>query len=155
MCVGIFSSNHDKSIVWSGQRFNTNKAKEANGWTPALQHYHVGITMGRNICCDEPNNMTWLGNMCHAKLMCKHTETGRHLTSWEIDDIRWWCPPWFNATWHDTYGFDFNILLHTWISGSTPPPQNTKINEMDDLRPGCQDLCPIITQTTRIWGIFV
>ena len=31
VCVGIFSSNHYRSVVWSGQRFYTNKAKEAHG----------------------------------------------------------------------------------------------------------------------------
>ena len=44
-----------------------------------------------------------------------------------------------NATWHDTYKFE---LVHHGTHES--------LGESDS-QPRCQDLCPIIAQTTRIW----
>ena len=58
MHLGIFSSNHYKSIVWGGLGLNTNKAKEATGQTQAPQHHHAELAEGWIRYCDEPNNMT-------------------------------------------------------------------------------------------------
>ena len=44
-----------------------------------------------------------------------------------------------------------SIHYGTYESLAASPPQNTKINGMDGLWPGCQDLHPINAQTTRIW----
>ena len=107
--------------VWSGQRFHTNKAKEANGWIPALQHYHVELTLGWIIFYDELNKTTYLGNMCYVEFVCKHTETGQ---TFNLSRGRWHqmvMSIMINATWHDTYGFWINTLWPIWIPGSIPP----------------------------------
>ena len=39
---------------------------------------HVELTLGWTLYYDELNNMTCLGNICHAEFVCKHNETGKH-----------------------------------------------------------------------------
>ena len=56
-----------------------------------------------------------------------------------------------NATWHDTYEFGLIYYGTCESLAAPPPPKNIKINGTSDLQPGHQDLCPINTQTTRIW----
>ena len=92
MHVGIFSSNHYKSIVWGYLRFNTNKAKEANVWTQAPQHHHAELAEGRIIYYDELNNTTWLVIYDMYYLMYKYIKTGEHLIFEKIDGIRIWYP---------------------------------------------------------------
>ena len=111
--------------MWSGQRFHTNKAKEANGWIPALQHHHVELTLGWIIYCDELNNTTCLGHMCHVELMCKHTETGWHFTSQEVDGIRWWFPSWLMLP-DMTHMILDSIHYGTYESLAASPPQEYK-----------------------------
>ena len=155
--VGIFSSNHYKSMCGVAKDFTPMRLREANGWIPALQHNHVELTLGWIIYCDELNNTTWLGNMCHAELVCKHTETGKHSTSWEIDGIRWWCPSWFNATWHDTYDLEFNTLMvdmNPW-QHPPPPPEIQRLVVWVTYNQDAKTYAPLSHKPLRIWKISV
>ena len=96
------------------------RSKWVNPSSPT-QPCWVKIRLDHILWWAEQHDLIW--NMYHAELMCKHTETGKHSTSWEIDGIRWWCPSWFNVTWHDTYDWEFNILMVDMNPWQHPPPE--------------------------------
>ena len=58
--------------------YTPNNARDAYGWTSALQHYHVELTLGLDqiLWWAEQHDLIW--NMCYAEFVCKHAETGEH-----------------------------------------------------------------------------
>ena len=131
MCVGISGSIMIGLCVGVGQGLHTNKAKEANGWIPALHHYHVELTLGWNLYYEETEQHDKFG-ICIMLNSCASMMKQTTLTLWKGKNTKIVSNS-NNVTRHGTKQIWFNILRNMWTPGWVSSPT------------GRQDLCPINT----------
>ena len=123
-----------------GQRLHTNKAKEANGWIPALHHCHIELTLGWSLHYDEPNNMTLIWEYAPCLISRASTTKQANINPSKGKKTLKWCSIQIMPPDMAQYGFDSTYY------GTCESPGDS------NSQPGCQDLCPINAQTTRIWA---
>ena len=103
MHVGIFSSNHYKSIVWGLLKIQHQQDWRSKWVNPSSPTPPCWVSRGQDHIMWWAKQHNLIGNMWHAWLMYKYMRTGEHLIFEKIDGTRIWYPSLFNVTWHDTY----------------------------------------------------
>ena len=151
MHVGIFSSNHYKSIVWGLLKIQHQlgwRSKWVNSSSPTPPCW---VSRGKGHILWWAKQHDLIGNMWHAWLMYKYMRTGEHLIFGKIDGIRIWYPSLFNITWHDTYKLFGKHAYGTYEFLAAPPRICILMVQMT-YNQDIKIYAPLSHQTQRICG---